>query len=424
MSAVISAVVKNSPAERYGLKAGEVIDRINGIEIKDYLDYMYASSGEELRIELAGRDVYIENYDYEPLGIEFETLLIDRQRSCHNKCIFCFIDQLPKGMRSSCYFKDDDYRLSFLQGNYVSMTNMKDEDVERIIKYNIPRINISVHTTNPELRVKMLNNKRAGEVLDYIKRFADGGMFMDMQLVLCPGINDGPELERTLSDLSKLGDSIESISVVPVGLSKHRRGLYELERYNKETAGEVVDIIEKWQSRFKAELGRELAFAGDEFYIMAEREFPGYDEYQGFPQLENGVGMCASLIYEFGEALEAEKNKRPKRRKTIATGKIAYDMISSLMGRLDGDMIDVYAVENDFFGHNITVTGLITGGDIINQLKGRDLGEQLLISESALRRGEDVFLDNTTVGDVEKALGVEVRVVPNDGYELLAAALS
>ena len=424
MSAVISAVVKNSPAERYGLKAGEVIDRINGIEIKDYLDYMYASSGEELRIELAGRDVYIENYDYEPLGIEFETLLIDRQRSCHNKCIFCFIDQLPKGMRSSCYFKDDDYRLSFLQGNYVSMTNMKDEDVERIIKYNIPRINISVHTTNPELRVKMLNNKRAGEVLDYIKRFADGGMFMDMQLVLCPGINDGPELERTLSDLSKLGDSIESISVVPVGLSKHRRGLYELERYNKETAGEVVDIIEKWQSRFKAELGRELAFAGDEFYIMAEREFPGYDEYQGFPQLENGVGMCASLIYEFGEALEAEKNKRPKRRKTIATGKIAYDMISSLMGRLDGDMIDVYAVENDFFGHNITVTGLITGGDIINQLKGRDLGEQLLISESALRRGEDVFLDNTTVGDVEKALGVEVRVVPNDGYGLLESALS
>ena len=424
MSAVISAVVKNSPAERYGLKAGEVIDRINGIEIKDYLDYMYASSGEELRIELAGREVYIENYDYEPLGIEFETLLIDRQRSCHNKCIFCFIDQLPKGMRSSCYFKDDDYRLSFLQGNYVSMTNMKDEDVERIIKYNIPRINISVHTTNPELRVKMLNNKRAGEVLGYIKRFADGGMFMDMQLVLCPGINDGVELERTLSDLSKLGDSIESISVVPVGLSKHRQGLYELERYNKETAGEVVDIIEKWQSRFKAELGRELAFAGDEFYIMAEREFPGYDEYQGFPQLENGVGMCASLIYEFGEALEAEKNKRPKRRKTIATGKIAYDMISSLMGRLDGDMIDVYAVENDFFGHNITVTGLITGGDIINQLKGRDLGEQLLISESALRRGEDVFLDNTTVGDVEKALGVEVRVVPNDGYELLAAALS
>lgn len=424
MSAVISAVVKNSPAERYGLKAGEVIDRINGIEIKDYLDYMYASSGEELRIELAGRDVYIENYDYEPLGIEFETLLIDRQRSCHNKCIFCFIDQLPKGMRSSCYFKDDDYRLSFLQGNYVSMTNMKDEDVERIIKYNIPRINISVHTTNPELRVKMLNNKRAGEVLGYIKRFADGGMFMDMQLVLCPGINDGVELERTLSDLSKLGDSIESISVVPVGLSKHRQGLYELERYNKETAGEVLDIIEKWQVRFKAELGRELVFAGDEFYIMAEREFPGYDEYQGFPQLENGVGMCASLIYEFGEALEAEKNKRPKRRKTIATGKIAYDMISSLMGRLDGDMIDVYAVENDFFGHNITVTGLITGGDIINQLKGRDLGEQLLISESALRRGEDVFLDNTTVGDVEKALGVEVRVVPNDGYGLLESALS
>ena len=309
MSAVISAVVKNSPAERYGLKAGEVIDRINGIEIKDYLDYMYASSGEELRIELAGREVYIENYDYEPLGIEFETLLIDRQRSCHNKCIFCFIDQLPKGMRSSCYFKDDDYRLSFLQGNYVSMTNMKDEDVERIIKYNIPRINISVHTTNPELRVKMLNNKRAGEVLGYIKRFADGGMFMDMQIVLCPGINDGAELERTLSDLSKLSGSIESISVVPVGLSKHRQGLYELERYNKETAGEVVDIIEKWQSRFKAELGRELAFAGDEFYIMAEREFPGYDEYQGFPQLENGVGMCASLIYEFGEGSRRRRIK-------------------------------------------------------------------------------------------------------------------
>ena len=299
MAARIASIEPGSPAEQAGLRAGETILEINGIEIRDYLDFMYASCQEEIEIRLADRTVTIENEDYLPLGVGFDTLLIDRPCSCHNQCVFCFIDQLPKNMRETCYFKDDDYRLSFLQGNYVSMTNMKDEDMERILRYNLPRINISVHTTNPELRIQMLHNKRAGAVLDYLRRFAEGGLNLNAQIVLCPGWNDGPELDRTLGDLGKLGHSMESISIVPVGLSDHRKGLAELTRFDRTSAGAVIRQTAVWQARFLEELGTRLVYLGDEFYIMAQQPLPDYDHYEGFPQLENGVGLCTSLSVSY-----------------------------------------------------------------------------------------------------------------------------
>lgn len=424
MAAKIAGILPDSPAEEAGLEAGDVIESINGIEIRDYLDYMYASAAEELEVVLVtGEKTWIENEEFVPLGIEFETMLIDQPRACHNRCIFCFIDQLPKGMRSTCYFKDDDYRLSFLQGNYVSMTNMKDEDVERILRYHIPRINISVHTTNPELRQKMLHNKNAGKVLDYLQRFADGGLNMNGQIVLCPGFNDGVELDRTIGDLGKFSHCMESLSVVPVGLSDHRNGLAQLQRFDKTSAAAVIAQVENWQEKFLKKIGRRFVYLGDEFYIMAEKSFPAYDDYAGFPQIENGVGLCTSLFYEYQEALKLAENRCPKRKKSIATGKIAYGMMQHIVKELSGNHIAVYPIENNFFGKHITVSGLITGGDLIRQLKDKPLGEELLITSAMLRRGEDVFLDDVTLKDVERELKIKVRAVENDGFSLLDALL-
>ena len=424
MAARIADVDYNSPADNAGLKPGDEIIEINGIEIKDYLDFMYASSGEEIEIKLSDRVVNIDNEDYMPLGISFDTLLIDKPRSCRNKCVFCFIDQLPKGMRETCYFKDDDYRLSFLQGNYVTLTNMSDEDAERIIRYNLPRVNISVHTTNPELRKKMLHNKRAGEVLKYLKLFADGGLNMNAQIVLCPGYNDKAELDRTLNDLGELGYSMESISIVPVGLSAYREGLDRLTPFNADTAREVIYQTEKWQKRFIERWGTRLVYLGDEFYIMADMPFPSYDDYEGFPQIENGVGLCSSLEYEFREAIKLHGGQpKIKKEKTIATGVSAYELIKKLTDLVDGD-VRVVPIKNHFFGESITVTGLITGGDLINSLEGISPGSDLLISSAMLRHDEPIFLDNATVTDVEKALKVNVMPVANDGFELLDALLN
>lgn len=424
MAARIADVDYNSPADNAGLKPGDEIIEINGIEIKDYLDFMYASSGEEIEIKLSDRVVNIDNEDYMPLGISFDTLLIDKPRSCRNKCVFCFIDQLPKGMRETCYFKDDDYRLSFLQGNYVTLTNMSDEDAERIIRYNLPRVNISIHTTNPELRKKMLHNKRAGEVLKYLKLFADGGLNMNAQIVLCPGYNDKAELDRTLNDLGELGYSMESISIVPVGLSAYREGLDRLTPFNADTAREVIYQTEKWQKRFIERWGTRLVYLGDEFYIMADMPFPSYDDYEGFPQIENGVGLCSSLEYEFREAIKLHGGQpKIKKEKTIATGVSAYELIKKLTDLVDGD-VRVVPIKNHFFGESITVTGLITGGDLINSLEGISPGSDLLISSAMLRHDEPVFLDNATVADVEKALKVNVIPVANDGFELLDALLN
>ncbi len=423
MAAKVHSVDRGSLAYEAGIRPEDVIVSINGTEIHDYLDYMFASCREEVKIQLKDRTVTIHNEDFMPLGIGFTTLLIDEPRSCHNRCVFCFIDQLPQGMRKTCYFKDDDYRLSFLQGNYVSMTNMKQEDVDRILRYHLPRINVSVHTTNPELRQKMLHNKRAGEVLDYLKQFTDGGVNLNAQIVLCPGLNDGDELDRTLKDLGSLGNRIESISIVPVGLSDHRQGLTELRGFEKESASAVIAQVEQWQKKFLETLGTHLVYLGDEFYLMAEEELPDYDDYEEFPQIENGVGLCSALSYEFYEALRDTHKRRPKRKKTVVTGKSALPLMEKLVGELKGDRIQVIAVENRFFGENITVAGLLCGQDLIYQLKGRELGEELLISSSMLRRDEEVFLDNVTVSQVAEALGVRVRPIPNDGYLFLAALL-
>lgn len=423
MSAKIASVEEGSLVDIAGLCRGDIIYKINDIEIVDYLDYMYASCAENVMIELGDRNVEIINEDFEPLGITFDTLLIDEPKHCRNKCVFCFIDQLPEGMRESCYFKDDDFRLSFLQGNYVTMTNMDDKDIDRILKYNLPRINVSVHTTNPELRCKMLRNKNAGKINEYLKRLADGGLNINAQIVLCPNYNDGAELDRTLSDIDEIGYSVESVSVVPVGLSDHRQSLAEIEPFTKKTAGDTIDQIEKWQRKFKKKYGTNLVYASDEFYITAEREFPSFDEYDGFPQIENGVGLCASLIDEFNDAVKLKKKLKPKSKKTIITGMCAYDVMKKLAEKLNSDKIQVIPIRNDFFGNKITVTGLLTGRDIINQLRGMEYGDTLLLSSSMLKHGENVLLDDTTVDDIERELNVKTEIVANDGYELLDALL-
>lgn len=423
MSARVSNVLPDSLADIAGIKEGDVILSINDIEINDYLDYMYASCNEEITIKLSDRKVSLDNFDFEPLGINFDTLLIDGPKSCRNKCVFCFIDQLPKGMRETCYFKDDDYRLSFLQGNYVSMTNMTEDDVERILRYNIPRINISVHTTNPDLRCKMLNNKNAGKVLCYLQRFADGGLNINAQIVLCPDYNDGAELDRTICDIATLGDSVESVSIVPVGLTDHRYGLAKLKGFDASSSASVIRQVEKLQRKFKAERGTNLVYLSDEFYLIADKPFPDFDEYDGFPQIENGVGLCASLIYEFNDALSLKDSITPKRRKTIATGYSAYPVIKKLIEKLDGNHINIIPIKNNFFGEKITVSGLLTGVDIIAQLKDRDLGEELLLPSSLLRHDEDILLDNITITDIERELSVKITTVTNDGYELLDAVL-
>ena len=423
MPATVSAVEDGSPAFFAGIEAGDTIIKINDIQINDYLDYMYASCMEKVNIVLKEGEVEIINEDFEPLGIAFETLLIDEPKSCRNKCIFCFIDQLPGGMRETCYFKDDDFRLSFLQGNYVTMTNMTEDDVERIIKYNIPRINVSVHTTNPKLREKMLNNRFAGKITKYLKMLSNADVNINAQIVLCPGINDKKELDRTVADLAELPNMPESVSVVPVGLSDFRKGLFELSPFDEHSSFEVVKQIEMWQKKLKREKGRNFLYAADEFYINAKLPFPKFDDYCGFPQIENGVGLCASLIYEFENALKSKKSLVPKTKKTIATGICAYNVIRGLADRLKGDKISVVAVENSFFGSKITVTGLLTGRDIINALKGKDIGKLLLLSKSMFKHGEEILLDDTAKSDIENSLGVRVIAVENDGYELLDAML-
>lgn len=423
MAAKVFNVLKGTPAYKAGIKRGDTIYKINGEIINDYLDYMYQSSNGELLVDIGEKVIKIENPDFEPLGIEFDSLLIDKPMSCNNKCIFCFIDQLPPDMRESCYFKDDDYRLSFLQGNYVTLTNLKDEELNRIIEYNIPRINISVHTTNPEKRKFMLNNKFAGKILEQIKTLSQSGIMMNCQIVLCKGINDGAELEKTVEDLFSFSENIESVSVVPVGLSSFRDGLYALEEFTKEDAEEVILLCEKLQKKYKEEIGINFVYLADEFYITAEKEIPPFDEYDGFPQIENGVGLCASLKDEFECAIESTKKIKIKKEKTIITGYISYEFISGLVKKLNSDKIKVEKIKNDFFGEKITVSGLIVGRDIVNQLKGKKLGDELIITKSMLRHDENVFLDNMTVEDVEKELNIKIKSVNNDGFELLEALI-
>lgn len=431
MSAVITCVEPGSLAAKKQIRAGDTLLEINGHTIEDVLDYRFyiADQSVEARILSGGTEktVRFKKQEYEDLGLDFETYLMDEKRHCRNNCIFCFIDQLPKNMRETLYFKDDDARLSFLMGNYITLTNLRERDVERMIEMHISPVNISVHTTNPELRVKMMRNKNAGAVLDIIPRLANAGIKINCQLVLCPGVNDGAELERSLRDLSALYPSVENIAAVPVGLTDHRAGLSDLTPYGQQEALSVVRIIEDFGEAFFKKNGTRLAFAADEFYLKAGLPIHDAEFYEEMNQLENGVGLIAQLQSEFAGALrlnDVEKLDAP-RRVSIATGVAARPFIDKLailaQNSIAGLNCMVYPIVNDFFGHLITVAGLVTGGDLIAQLQGRDLGDELLIPSVMLRSEGDVFLDDVSVADVEKRLNIKVRPVANDGFELLDA---
>lgn len=427
---IINDVIPGSLSQNSGLLKGDILKKINGHSITDVLDYMYysAESTVDIEIDRAGNKLsfLIEKDEYDDLGLEFETFLMDKKQSCCNKCVFCFIDQMPPGMRNTLYFKDDDARLSFLQGNYVTLTNLDQSDIDRIIKMKL-NINVSVHTTNPELRVKMMNNRFAGEKLKYIRQLAESGIQLNCQVVCCPGLNDGSELRRTLSDLYELMPNISSLAVVPVGLSKFREGLYPLTAFNKKSASETIDIIEEFQYKSLQNYGMRTFFPSDEFYLIAERELPSGENYEDYPQYENGVGMLRSLIDEFKTALEDAEWEGGERNISIATGYSAYETIKMLIQmaekRFSKLKCEVYRIRNDFFGETITVTGLITAGDLIAQLNGKSLGGELLISSSMLRRDSNIFLDDLTTFDVEKELNVAVRSIENDGYALVDALI-
>ncbi|MCQ4021785.1 MULTISPECIES: DUF512 domain-containing protein [unclassified Ruminococcus] len=432
MAVVIKSVTKGGRCDKAGVLPGESLLTINGEEIADVLDYRFHQLNRNLTLEIRSdcgtvRKLEIKKGEYEELGLEFETYLMDKQHSCRNKCIFCFIDQLPKGMRQSLYFKDDDSRLSFLFGNYVTLTNISEHEVDRIIKMHISPINVSVHTTNPKLRCKMLNNRFAGKALSILKRFADGGIMINCQIVSCPGINDGEELDRTLDDLEKLFPQVESIAVVPVGLTGHREGLYPLESYTRETALTTLLQIESRGDKFLEKYGRRIVFASDEFYLRAQKPLQNADFYEGFMQLEDGVGMLSCLKDEFDWALEQAEPSDIKRKITLACGKAPEAFLRSLFAGIKDKFpnitVEVVGIENKFFGGEIDVTGLVTGGDLISRLKGRALGEKLIISSSMLRREGDLFLDDTSTDDVEKELDIKLEAVPNDGQRLLAALL-
>ena len=421
-----------SIAEEAGIEAGDVLLTINGREIHDILEYRYLTAEYEVTLEVLKKDgsteiITVEN-DYDDLGLEFADGLIDEAQSCTNQCIFCFIDQLPKGMRETVYFKDDDTRLSFLQGNYVTLTNLSDEEIDRLIEMRVSPINVSVHATDPELRCKMLHNRFAGKCYEIMKKFAENGIVMNCQIVLCPEINDGENLRRTLTDLGNLFPQVNSISVVPVGLTRFREGLYPLKPFTKETSRETIEFVEKIQDEFLEKYGTRLVYLSDEFYVNADIPIPDSEDYEGFPQIENGVGLIASMREEFESALRLIEKKKRSRRVSIATGEIAAGFICELAKTLEnaceGVKIDVYPVKNNFFGGGVTVSGLVCGSDIIEQLKGKIETRELLIPHSMLRDEDNIFLDDTTVEDVEKALKVKITPVLNDGYEFIEKVLN
>jgi len=466
---LITEITKGSIAEGLDIIPGDFLLSINESEVIDVFDYRFLSQDTHIKLSIMKENGEIKEFafdkaDDEELGLEFKEGLMDEYRSCSNKCIFCFIDQMPPGMRDTLYFKDDDMRLSFLQGNYVTLTNLSDRDVDRIIKYRLEPINISFQTTNPELRCMMLHNRFAGDALKKAEKLYEAGIIMNGQIVLCKGVNDGEELERSLSDLYKYVPVLESLSVVPVGLSKYRDGLYPLEPFEKEDAVKVIDTIHRWQNKAYEEHGVHFVHASDEWYITAEMELPEEDRYDGYLQIENGVGMLRSLIVEFEEGMnelsEAISNYRPNflqklslslydknfeemtgiigvsklieklrtgRRISVVCGKIAYPYIRKLIDSFTEAYpmykVDVYPIRNDFFGERITVTGLITGSDVINQLKGKDLGEALLIPENMLRAGTKVLLDDLTLTDLEKSLLSPTCIVKSNGKNLIESII-
>lgn len=432
MAVKIFDVTTGSHADKAGIKKGETLLSINSNEIVDVLDYRFYQVNRKLTLEVEDenknvRTIEMTKGEYEEIGLEFETYLMDKQHSCRNKCIFCFIDQLPKGMRESLYFKDDDSRLSFLFGNYITLTNITEHEIDRIIKMHISPINVSVHTTNPELRCKMMNNRFAGDTLKYLKRFADAGITLNCQIVSCPGINDGDELVRTLTDLENLG--VNMTAIVPVGLTRYRENLYPLVSYNKETAGQTIDIIEKMGDECVKKHGRRIFFPGDEFYLLAEREIPSPEFYEDFSALEDGIGMIAYLTDDVGwklEELDADESLCHK--VTIACGEGVFPYMKRIMSMINEKFpnitINTRAIKNNFFGGGVNVSGLVTGGDLIDQLRGDDLGDRLIIPSSMLRFENDLFLDDVSTDDVEWELGVTLVPVNNNGNDLVEAVIA
>ena len=425
---LIQKVNEGSIAWEMELEPGDYLLSINGTEIKDVFDYRYLIQDDYLEMVVRKADgeeweLEIEKEFDEEIGIEFENGLMDEYRSCHNKCMFCFIDQMPKGMRETLYFKDDDSRLSFLQGNYVTLTNMSDEDVDRIIRYRLEPINISFQAMRPELRCKMLHNRFAGDALKKAEKFRDAGIIMNGQIVLCKGENDGEELEYSLTELYQYLPYLQSLSIVPVGLSKYREGLYPLEPFTKEDAKEVLKTIHRWQKKAMEEFGTHFVHGGDEWYILAQEELPEEDSYDGYLQYENGVGMVRSMIVSVKEELKGIVGDDRERHVSLATGKLMEPflkkMIEQIQIKFPNVRADVYGIRNDFFGERITVAGLVTATDLIAQLKGKDLGEVLMIPDCMLRSGEDVFLDDMTVSQVETALQVRLDIVKSSGQDFV-----
>lgn len=425
---IISSIKKGGIAEELGIEPGDKLISINGQAVEDIIDFKYLISDDYIELEVKKKDgeewvFEVEKECYEDIGIEFENPIIDRARACANKCIFCFVDQLPEGMRKTLYFKDDDSRLSFLQGNFITLTNMSDNDIERIIKYRISPLNISVHTTDPELRIKMLGNKRAGNILDHIKKLTENGIDINCQVVLCRGVNDGDNLRKTINDLFDFYPKVRNIAVVPVGLTRYREKLYPLTDYDGKSSGDVIDLIEKLQDDFKKDVDHVFVRCADEFYIMAGRSIPDPEHYGEYEQLEDGIGMTAYFMENIKRSLHELKIHRVDRKVSVVTGASFYKYIkevcTKIEDRITGLKMDVYPVINNFFGDKITVAGLLTGKDIKEQLAGKDLGDILLVPSNLLKAGEPVLLDDVTLMELENALKVNIRVCSFDGRDFL-----
>jgi len=428
----ITAVAPGSPAERAGLRVGDELLRVGGEEIIDALDFRFyaAEAGAELTVLRGGEELTfrLDNEEYEDLGLTFTTYLMDKQRSCRNKCIFCFIDQLPDGMRKSLYFKDDDERLSLLFGNYVTLTNLSEREFQRIIDLHISPINVSVHATDPEVRKRLLCNRFAGPVLEQLRRFTEAGLDVNCQLVICPDHNDEEILERSLADLVALGPKIHSIAVIPLGMTSHREGLTPLRPVEKKDAEAMIELCDRYGAQCLAGRGLRTVYAADELYIKAGRELPPAEYYEDFPQLDNGVGMMRRTELEFRAALDCHRFPffARKRRASLVTGCAAVGFMRALVDEFQKKChnkisIEVIAVRNDFFGPGVDVSGLLTGGDIARQLEGRDLGEFCIVPGNAMKRDEDIFLDDMTLAELSERLGVPVCTSGTDGADLAEA---
>lgn len=424
----IKDIVKGSIAEEMEIESGDYLISVNDTEINDILDYKFQIFDEYITIiiEKANGEEWeleIEKEENEDIGLIFKDQLIEPAKSCANKCVFCFMDQLPPNVRETLVFKDDDFRLSFMTGNYVTLTNSGYKDLDRIIKYHLSPINISVHATDEETRIKMLNNKNAGKITEYIKYLVENGINVNAQIVLCPGINDGKILDKTIEELSKFAPNLLCIAIVPVGLTKYRDNLYKLEPFNKETASAVIEQVETWQKKLKKEIGSNFVYVADEFYVLAEKNIPEYERYEDFPQLEDGIGMLAKFEKEFTDTYKNLLPRKINKTVSIATGKSAYKFIKNLANKLEarfeGLKINVYSIENNFFGPLITVTGLIVGNDLISQLKDKDLGEYLILSSSMLKDDADIFLDDVTLEEVSEKLNVIIKVADSNGESFI-----